>query len=270
MIQIEDKMLEFTDKLTDGSEQELLALAGEIDDLLQLQNLLPTTTRVLKQLGARGFKALLEARLQAPAVKQALQEANAALQAELNANFVIDKEAALAQLLEALEKGAVDPTPTLHVAQLKVEQIDTTSWTEFQKGFFDKAVVKSTLLQTSLDGERTSVLPCGFLSVLSVDKEKAVEALRQELLLLSNSVGVVVKGFLAKPSTIELVRLAKPGEVADVPVVVDLSGHQPGKRIWAAFCFVHGFIAKAFTVENMRELGVSGAVLEGSAGVEIT
>ena len=267
---IEDRMREFTDKLTEGSEQELMALAGEIDTLLKLQGQLPTTTRVLKQLGAQGFKALLEARLQAPAVKQALQEANEKLQAELNANFVIDKQAALAQLLEALEKGAVGPTPPVTVAQLKIDEIDTTSWTEFREGFFDKPLIKSVLWQGKLAGtEHNSVMPCGYLSVISVDKEKAIEALRQELLVLGNSIGVVVTGFLAKPSVIELVRLAKPDETPDVPVVVDLKGHQPGKRIWTAFCFVHGYIVKPFTVDSMREMGISGATLEGEAGVEI-
>lgn len=163
--------------------------------------------------------------------------------------------------------------PPIPSSPLTVESIDITGWDEFYPRLFEGPTLPSTLGQYDFDLvngiQVRKVFPCAYLSFKSTDKSKAIQALRTELHRMLEA-GVVFTGFLAKPSTIELVRRANPDETPDVSVVLDLEGHKPGKRVWAAFCFVHGYLPKSLTLDTLNELGVSGAVHEGQVGVEIT
>lgn len=105
----------------------------------------------------------------------------------------------------------------------KIEAIDTSTWTEFPTGFFDKPEFKSHTLQIQLDYTRSAAFPCVYVAAVRTDKEEAIEALRQDLAKLANTPEAIVEGFLAKPSVMKL---------------------EVGGEKFAAVCYVHGFVAK--------------------------
>lgn len=183
------------------------------------------------------------------------------------------------QLRKALEAGGYDAAPA--ATEVKMETIDTSYWTEFGD-FFDRPLSNSLLwlFDEVLPSQQKvrRVIPCGFISVVSTDKEKAVAELRAELFKLRQS-PAIIKAYLAKPSTIELVLPLENGETSDTTSYVDLRGPVPAKKGWAAFCFLHGF-----TVENpgaapypeYRPLDktnldrfLTSAILEGEVGRRI-
>lgn len=162
-------------------------------------------------------------------------------------------------------------TPTL-----KVGTLDVSSWTEFGD-FFDKPLSKRTnqnfLIQMKrntdsfgnwVSGDYIQVmLKLGFIAFTSDNQDKAIMALRNELLKIHKAPDAVVRGFLAKPSVIKLARCCKDGETPDRMGVIDLSGEKPLKQYYSAFCFIHGYLAytilntgRGFSVISLDENGL--------------
>jgi hypothetical protein len=274
---IEEMLVQFRDKLAlvaanvnDGvGELELLGLAIEIDKVLSADAdrvstwPLKTTTKLLARLGPQKLQKLLDFRLKVEQKRKKLQQEN-----DANPD-------------DRSELHAAERVPQQPPQSIAIEKLNTSDWTEFSKDFFDLPEINSVTLQTE---ERIAsiaafgrpevsfraVYPCGFLSFCSVDKEKAIAALREELHRLSITPGVAVMGFLAKPSLIKLVRPARPDEVPDTTVMVDLEFvGRPGKEYWSAFCFVHGYVRTSFNPEQMRALGFFGFRNEGEVGPDL-
>lgn len=136
-----------------------------------------------------------------------------------------------------------------------VKKVDTSSWTEFGD-FFQKPETKSFIYEFNdqEDGhEIRRVLASSFVSVRASTKEKAVEALRADLVKLTLLPWVEVKAFLSKPATIEL---APP-----------LLGEQAGQPQYAAFCFLHGRQGQELlTKDLLQKLGLEHACYEAEVG----
>lgn len=178
----------------------------------------------------------------------------------------------LQKLEAALDAGGYNSGPPSS-ATLTVVSVDTDPWVEFSDGFFDRPLSKSTLFQTIDQDNRNLVLPCAFLSAVSVSREKAIAELRRDLVNLDVA-DVQIKAYLAKPSTLELRVPVRPGESSDCEIVVDLRGGVPGKKKYAAFCFIHGYREsitgpEALSLEVLAELGIKTATLEGMVGSEV-
>lgn len=188
----------------------------------------------------------------------------------------------ISTLQKALE--AAPPRPTsLPPATLKIEAIDVSGWDDFATigggTFFDKPEIKSTIYQSG--APQNMVLDCSFFSVISSDKQAAINTLRRDLLFIKNLwPRVKVVGFLSKPSLLELKTPAKPDEMADDVVYVDLRGPIPAKRKWAAFCFLFAYEDsfwdyagkggyKSITVDGWKKMGLPSAVREGEVGHEV-
>ena len=179
---------------------------------------------------------------------------------------------------------------------LTVEAIDTSGWTEL-KEFFDKPESRAVLQECNIPIPGSSDycaqdfvrlrLMCGFLSYVSVDKVKAIFALREDLQKLRVNDDVEIVSFLARPSTLPFVSPCLEGEVSDGEYCTDLSGPQPGKRRWAAFCFLHGYLKSSLrfppdgcppnivpavaslSEQVLRTLEIRGASLEGQIGYNL-
>lgn len=175
-------------------------------------------------------------------------------QQELQAELAKDVEVAMEEACARLEVGAVD----------------TSSWTEFAD-FFQKPLSKSFIYEfNDRDGlgEIRRVLACSSISVVASTKEKAMEALRADLVKLTLLPWVEVKAFLCKPSTIKLAHPLLPFEgEGDTTVTIDLSGPRPAQTRYAAFCFLHGRQALVpLDRDLLLKLGLEHAVYEGEVG----
>lgn len=175
-----------------------------------------------------------------------------------------------------LEKDLDNAVDHLKTIEIKIEQVDTKDWAEFGN-FFDAPTNPFSPLEFNDSVGTRHLIPCAFLSVVHSDKQKAIDALRKDLLKLWEHPDVVVPGFLAKPSVIEIRSiLLKPGEVPDTTTCTDLRGPIPAKRRWAAFCFLFGYFERVYPHEvvalnkkNLTELGLVSACLEGEVGKDI-
>lgn len=188
----------------------------------------------------------------------------------------------LEDLKADMDKALATASNTLHL-----EAIDTSSWTEFG-AFFKAPASKNINYEWNSFAHPSAPLgirrlsPCAFISCVADTREKAIEALRADLLKLRNAAHVEVRAFLALPATINLATPIIDGEVADTTVTVDLRFNQPAKKRVAAFCFVHGgavvdrytedFNAVAFRHLDqvfLRELGLKYATIEGEVGKRV-
>lgn len=161
---------------------------------------------------------------------------------------------------------------TENSATLHIESVDIGSWTEFPEEFFRKPPSQSYIYEfNDRDdvGEIRRCLASSFISVVASTKEKATEALRADLLKLTQIPWVEVKAFLAPPSTIALAPVdPQLGEIPNATITWDLSGKpRPGVKRWAAFCFLHGRQGlMPFDRDLLLKLGIEHAVYEGEVG----
>lgn len=204
----------------------------------------------------------------------------------------IEKMKAELDAIEDLLKNTPPPEPP----RLEVEAVDVSSWTELGDFFnhpdsksvhFSRDEILKDLdeLEDLGDAAFGRVLyPCCFLNHSNVDRDQAVAALRAELKQVQDLGGEPV-AFLARPSVIQLVRLAKDGETQDAEITVDLGGPRPGKKYYVALCFLFGYFrgngyreyndnlecythSLCFNVKNMQAFEVRGACQEGEVPAE--
>lgn len=134
------------------------------------------------------------------------------------------------ELVKAIEAGSLNVAPTPAKPLNQIDTVDTSTWTEYPKGFFEKPLIKSNIAQTSFviqtgpesTEQRRMISPCQYMSIRRNTPEEAVQALREHLLPVANKTHVI--GFMVKPSTIA--------------VTGDLSG----STSYVAFCFLHIYI----------------------------
>ena len=179
------------------------------------------------------------------------------------------------KLQEALEKGIPEvPLAELAPTYLKVDAVDTSTWTEFPERFFKAPECKSTIMHVMADEEaRDRDVACSFFSVVADTKEEAIARLRSDLLKVVGDPRVHLYGFLCRPSTINLLMPPKGKTATEVLVdaVVDLGGPKKFAEKQAAFCFLFAEITCALTPAICcSELGLESAVREGEVGKDIS
>jgi hypothetical protein len=199
-------------------------------------------------------------------------------------NYAVPSEK-LQKILDHMEKSSkellndrMESTPEESVLRITSQQvheyglskdlvthpIDTSSWTEFSEDFFNLPIIPYMGLNATTSiahynpddtdhpvHQKLVYCPVSSFCFYSHDKDKAVSALRQELLKLSkDNSAFEVLAFLSKPST------------ATIPYV-DKTRH-------IAFCFAHVVKPVRYVEESdLKAAGYTGACLEGQLGTEV-
>jgi hypothetical protein len=194
------------------------------------------------------------------------------------------------QLVKDLMNGMKIPQEPLPPTILNTEMVDISSWIELS--FLDAPTISSTLCEIDIGvidparrfidlanpqsagylSKTRLVLPSTYLSVRSLDKEKAVAELRSQLSRLTGNPDcpTVVLAWSFKPVLVRLVRDVRPGEVSDCETCTDLSGPRPGKMDWCVFCSLHVMYGSTFPFkEQLNKLGITVGVQEGEVGPEV-